>query len=58
MMKVFDAALQAIQTHRVHRAMNLDTRRGEYRCAGCDWTATKAGSDDIHLAEMIDKAVD
>jgi hypothetical protein len=38
--------------------MNLDTRQGEYHCTGCDWTDTKAGSDDIHLAEMIDQEVD
>lgn len=57
-MSVFNTVLSAIQRHRVYRGIDEETGTGEYRCTGCNWTDTRAGTDDEHLAEMIDKAID
>ncbi|MCV7174779.1 hypothetical protein [Mycolicibacterium sphagni] len=57
-MKVFDAALQAIQTHRTYSAINSDTNTPHYVCSGCAWSDSRAGSNDEHLAAEIDLLVD
>lgn len=58
MMRVFEAALQAIQTHRCYRTINSDGSAPRWACSGCSWTDSAPDGADIHLAKMIDKAVD